>query len=126
MQWLASRGYWQVEGRVTHLWHVPEGALWTAILLLLLVAPVQSKRLFSNRVFSTIGILSYSIYLLHLPLLLFFVARARLWKPAEFVGWGTPMVGVITVAFLSCVALSAVSYRVIERPFLKRKARIDR
>ena len=126
LQWVVLRGYWQAEARVAHLWHLLEGGLWAVVLLLLLVAPLRTKRVFSNRVLSTIGLLSYSIYMLHLPLLSLSVAGVRRWKPAEFAGWGPPMVAVIVLTLLSCIALSAVTYRTIERPFLKRKAQIDR
>ena len=126
LQWLAWQGYWQVEGHVGHLWHVPEGAFWTAILLLLLLAPVRTKAVFSNRLLSTVGILSYSIYMVHVPLLIVFSRWLRQQGPTLPVGWSAPVVGMVALVLLVCVALSAVTYRFIERPFLTRKARIDR
>jgi len=126
LQWLASQGYWHVEAHVAHLWHVPEGAFWTAILLLLLLGPVRTKPVFSNRILSTVGILSYSIYMIHVPLLMVFSRWLRQQEPALSVGWSAPVVGMVALVLLVCLALAAVTYRFIERPFLTRKARIDR
>lgn len=126
LQWLAYRGFWVAEARVALLWHLGEGALWTAMLLVLLLAPSRAKVLFSNSILSALGILSYSLYMLHLPLLVVAKMWVRWWNPALAVGWSATMVGVMAAMLPLSIFLSAITYRCIERPFLARKARIDR
>src|SRR5262249_25422498 len=50
-------------------WHLIEGALWATVMLLLLLAPLATRWLFSNRLWRTLGLLSYSIYVIHYPLI---------------------------------------------------------
>jgi peptidoglycan/LPS O-acetylase OafA/YrhL len=51
--------------------------------------------------------------------------RLRLAWPDTFVGWNATTVAALAALALLCAALSALSYTVIERPFLVGKARID-
>jgi len=102
-----------------------ESLLWTAVLLLVLLAPLRIRRVVTNRVFTTLGLLSYSIYLIHEPIIFFGGIR--------LLNLGFPLDvdlilrgGIFALTFLLCVALSAITYRLIERPFLVRKARIER
>ena len=46
-------------------------------------------------------------------------------RPVALQGWTPLTVVVMAGAALATVALSAITYRVIERPFLVKKARID-
>src|SRR5262249_3174471 len=107
-----------------HVWHVPEGALWTAVLLILLLAPLRLKVLFSNPMLARLGGLSYSIYLLHLPVLRYSLRPARRLFPTGPRRTATPACW-FAIVTLVCVALASITYRVIERPFLVRKARLD-
>jgi peptidoglycan/LPS O-acetylase OafA/YrhL len=119
----ACRGYWTVELH-SHFWHVPEGLLWTAILLLLLLTPVRAKRVVSNGVFTVIGRLSYSIYIVHIPLI---YAIMRMLYPGQsyaFTGWELRSVGAVFLISLVSVGVSALTYATIERPFLMRKDRL--
>jgi peptidoglycan/LPS O-acetylase OafA/YrhL len=124
LEHVAQRGYWPMETPPRHVWHVLEAALWTAVVLLILVAPLRAKPVVSNRFLGTIGVLSYSIYLVHLPIVDFGLRAFRAagvastsWEPGTIVAVGT--------VALATLALSAVTYRVIERPFLVRKSRLD-
>jgi peptidoglycan/LPS O-acetylase OafA/YrhL len=105
-------------------WHLIEGGLWTAILLLLLFAPLRTKRLISNPVFLHLGRWSYSLYLIHFPIMWYTLQWLKAWRPAAFITWSTTNLLVAPVILAGCVALAALSYRLIERPFLVRKARI--
>ena len=117
------KGYWIAESRFM-AWHIVEGALWATVLLLVLLAPLRGKALLCNRAWATIGLLSYSIYLLHLPLLARLLAALNHWLPGRFMGWHRATV--LAVPFLSaaCIAAAALTYRFIERPFLRRKRRL--
>lgn len=126
LRWLTLLGYWQAEGRPLHIWHVAEGFLWTAIVLQLLLSPLRTKRLFTNRGLARLGTLSYSIYILHVPMILFSINYLRRWYPAWFRGWDETTVVLVAAMSVGCLALSELTYRNIERPFLVRKAKLDR
>jgi peptidoglycan/LPS O-acetylase OafA/YrhL len=117
---VAREGFLRWEFPPYVAWHVVEGALWAAVLLLVIVAPLRLRRVFVSRAMAWLGLVSYSIYLLHWPMLL---GSGRLLRRA-FPGAGWDGVGVAwlvgTVAAIG--VLSALTYRFIERPFLVRKA----
>jgi peptidoglycan/LPS O-acetylase OafA/YrhL len=117
-RWLVDLGDPNIQG-MYQPWHIANGALWAAVVLILLVAPLRLKPLFSNAMLGGLGVLSYSIYMIHAPFMLRWVVGLGA------IGW-SPRTGAIVAALASaCVALSALSYRVIERPFLVRKARAE-
>jgi peptidoglycan/LPS O-acetylase OafA/YrhL len=124
LRWSNARGFLTIEQTRWHVWHVPEGALWTAVLLILLLAPLRLKVLFSNRMLARLGVLSYSIYLLHLPVLRYSLRPARRLFP-NVTGWNATAACWFAIVTLLCVALASITYRFIERPFLVRKARLD-
>jgi peptidoglycan/LPS O-acetylase OafA/YrhL len=106
-------------------WHLPEGLIWMTVLLMLLIAPLRLKPLLNNRVLSGLGVLSYSIYMVHVPLIATAFIILRGTQPV-LVGWSV-RTGALAVALSAlCLAVSWASYRLIERPFLTRKARVDR
>ena len=112
---VSAHGYFPAELRFGW-WHVPEGALWTAFVLVLLTGGGRLRRLFVNPVLGALGVISYSVYLWHLPIRnLLLPPDARL--TAAELAWRIP------VALAAVIVVSAVSYRVIERPFLLRKPR---
>ena len=126
LRWQVFFGYWNAEAGLAHLWHVLETFLWAVIVLLLLLAPIRMKPVFCNRALSAVGILSYSLYIVHLPLIRLSFGWLHHAYPRRFVGWGIEGCGAIAVLVVACLALSGLTYRVIERPFLRRKARLDR
>ncbi len=117
-------GYEAAETR-WQAWHVPEGALWTAVILLLLLAPLRTKPLWSNRLLQTVGILSYSIYMVHYPVLFFGFGTLRSGEPGALPGWSLPTAGLAATLVAACVLLSTATYWIIERPFLRRKAQLE-
>jgi peptidoglycan/LPS O-acetylase OafA/YrhL len=102
-------------------WHVAEGMLWALVLLALVVTPLRLRAVFANAVMIRLGVLSYSIYLLHYPLLLWAGPLLRT-PPVLATGLGA-LPGVYLLA-VACVGLAALTYRFVERPFLMRKARV--
>jgi len=117
-------GYWDVEGR-WHIWHVIEGGLWTAIVLVLLLCPLRAKAIFSNRILAWVGVVSYSVYMVHQSLIRLVEKGLRLPQLMAVPGLHSVLGPVFVAAALSLMT-SALTYRVIERPFLVRKARLDR
>ena len=104
-------------------WHIPEGILWAVIMLLCLVAPLRCKTLLVNPVLSRLGVLSYSIYLLHSPL--FFHAYPMV-LPGGRNGWDvTAVLATLTIGAV-CVACAGVTYRLIEQPMIAFGARLSR
>ena len=125
LQWAAFQGWERASAAPRTVWHTLEGALWSVVVLLLLVAPCRVKPLLCNRVLVVLGVLSYSIYLIHFPVLIGAVNAVHAKRPVALQGWTPLTVVVMAGAALATVALSAITYRVIERPFLVKKARID-
>jgi peptidoglycan/LPS O-acetylase OafA/YrhL len=116
-------GYAQAE-LTWQWWHVLEGALWTTILLLVLAAPLRTKWILTNAGWRSIGLLSYSIYVIHYPLIVWTLATLDHVDPQSVIGWNVMSARVLPVVAAGCLALSALTYRFIERPFLRRKARL--
>jgi peptidoglycan/LPS O-acetylase OafA/YrhL len=124
LQQVTYRGFVQTEisAPVSHL---AESVLWTMVLLIVLLAPLKIHRLITNRIFTTLGLLSYSLYLIHEPILFFGLSQLVPRGIPVDVDLGLRAVAFV-IAFVLCVSLSALTYRVIERPFLVRKASIHR
>ena len=124
LQRLVFSGYevWEIPPRFA--WHLVEGALWSTIVLLTLLTPLRLRALLVNRVLARLGVLSYSIYLLHVPVwyATLTVVRNALRPP---VGWSPLMVAWVAGATVVLLLLSTLTYRFVEQPFLVRKARIE-
>jgi len=86
------------------------------------VVPLRSKPLFSNRILAEVGRWSYSIYIVHFPVLYGALKLQSRIFPAHRSGWDTLTLTTLALAVLASVALSALTYRLIEWPFLVRKA----
>jgi peptidoglycan/LPS O-acetylase OafA/YrhL len=103
-------------------WHVPEALLWGGLFFLVVMAPVRLRGMLAGRVLGTLGLVSYSMYLFHLPLLRMVVLPASielgLLEPGD--GLSLPL---MAIGFGLCLGVSALTYRFVERPFLLRKTR---
>jgi peptidoglycan/LPS O-acetylase OafA/YrhL len=106
------------------VWHLAEGPLWAALLLLLLDAPLRLKPVLSNRVLAGCGTISYSMYLIHVPLLAALLALARTTRLGPLEGWSWRTALVMTVLTAICFVVATATYALIERPCLARKARL--
>jgi peptidoglycan/LPS O-acetylase OafA/YrhL len=126
LRWLVSIGGARQMAAPDQAWHIVNGALWAAFILLLLLAPLRLKALFSNRALARLGILSYSVYLVHHPFMKQGLAAIRRAFPHHLYGpWSPADFTAVLVLSTGCLGLSALTYRFIERPFLVRKARFD-
>jgi peptidoglycan/LPS O-acetylase OafA/YrhL len=120
LSWVGTIGFFEAEVRVPY-WHAAEGVLWAGIVFLVVIGPRWLRQAIGARALAWIGICSYSIYMLHFPILYFglgyFGVRGD--------GWTLRNVIVSAgLAGLSCLA-ATLTYKIIERPFLVRKARLD-
>lgn len=106
-------------------WHLPESLLWGGIFFLLVATPTHSRRILSSRVLGLMGVLSYSLYLIHLPLLRLVIVpigvELGIVPTNNQLSW--PM---MLIALVICTGVSAVTYWLIERPFLLLKERQGR
>ena len=127
LQWLIGIGSIRQMGARDQPWHIVNGALWASMILVVLLAPLRTKRLVSNPVLGRLGVLSYSIYILHVPFMKKSLDGLRIAWRGTFppAGWSPSMVVAVIVLTAACFGLAALTYRFIERPFLARKARID-
>jgi len=117
------RGFFDSEGD-WQAWHLPEALAWMAVVLWLLLAPVRCAALFTNRVFRWLGVLSYSLYLVHLPIL-YMIQIPSLERFANGPsGWTARAWAGTAATLVLSIAISMLTYRLIERPFLARKARV--
>jgi peptidoglycan/LPS O-acetylase OafA/YrhL len=81
------------------------------------VAPSEGLASFFSLPAATwIGKRSYGIYLYHLPIAIVFLERCHLHGPSRAV--------VLCACLVLTVALAGASYRWVETPFLRRKARL--
>jgi len=121
LQWMLSFRGMMGEYPPATVWHVGEAVTWTLVLLAVLLAPLRLRPLVVNPLLARLGLLSYSIYLWHVPILRTLVEAFRERIEAS-VAHATVGVALITALVL---VVSALSYRFIEQPFLVRKARLD-
>jgi peptidoglycan/LPS O-acetylase OafA/YrhL len=124
LRWVANLGPGRQMGAADQYWNILNGAFWAAILMFLLLAPLRSKRLVCNPLLARLGVLSYSIYLLHVPFMAFSIRACRsyfsgihLWSPRTLL-----MVSVLSVILYG---VATQTYRWIERPFLVRKSKFE-
>jgi peptidoglycan/LPS O-acetylase OafA/YrhL len=78
--------------------------------------PLRLVRLLESPVFVAVGVASYSLYLWHFPLTVWLAAHGLTLAG----GWGALLVNLAEVALIAG-ALSALSYRFVERPAMRRK-----
>ncbi len=115
--WLFHRaGGWPLDNALRIAWGTVEGALWAAFLVAYLgFARLVPARL--SRLIASVGIVSYSIYLLHFVVI--YIITVKGWYLDFATG---PVVDALLTTLLLAtpvtLLLAALSYHVIERPFL--------
>ena len=94
-----------------------EALVWSLILLCVILLPLRIKPLIANKMMARFGETTYSFYLIHLPVM-HYVNVNFLPVQSGFTGvyWGK----VLLILALAMI-LSLLSYRFIEKPFLRIK-----
>jgi len=95
-----------VDPRLSHHWILFFGVAWSALLLAVLHGPRWLRAPFASPPLRVVGVVSFSAYLWHLPVLFAF-------RAAGIAGW--PAVGWWVLA--AALLLAALSFLVVERPW---------
>jgi peptidoglycan/LPS O-acetylase OafA/YrhL len=126
LQWVARVGFWTAENRPNHVWHLAEGVLWASVLLAVLLLPLRTRRLLVNPVLGWVGLVSYSLFLCHIPIV-FIALHTLQWRmPGHFTTWNAESLVACGALLVACLLVSTFTYWTVERPFLVRKAKLDR
>lgn len=97
-----------------------EALLWASIIGVLLYLPLKTRALWSNAFLNFFGLISYSLYLLHAV----FLNLGMTLLAASPIGIGAlPKPALIAGLLIAAVALSTLTYALIERPALSWKKR---
>jgi peptidoglycan/LPS O-acetylase OafA/YrhL len=121
LRWVTWFGTFQAQALPWHAYHVPQALLYTALLAIVMVTPTHARDLLSGRVIVRLGVLSYSMYLLHLPLLFYGFAWLRSSGALSALVWSWRSGLAAAGLWALCIGLAECTYRGIERPFLVRK-----
>jgi len=112
---------------VAGVFNQTSSALWFAMLLLLAIAPWQSRLdrvrpLFENRFLRTVGKYSYAVYIFHVPAKMIFFSHFSISVHAH-APWQQLAVLAYNWIVISGLSLAAayVSWHALERPFLQLK-----
>ncbi len=100
-------------------WNTVEGALWGTLVAATLALPPEGKRPLTFWPFRHLGVISYSVLLWHAPIGAHLLRAVHPWRIAGF-----PFH--LYAVFPAVLAVSTLSYLVLERPFLLVARRIGR
>ena len=89
-------------------------------------APTAIGAVLAARPLQRLGLLPYSLYLVHMPIFFSTLFSLRPPFPELQQGWNAVSVAWVGVCIAAALALSEMTYRCIERPCLRRKAAIGR
>jgi peptidoglycan/LPS O-acetylase OafA/YrhL len=107
-------GYWTWEG-ARNPWHVAEAALWCSALALLRFAPLRLRPLLVNAPLGALGRISYSLYLVHIPVI---------WAIASLERHPAPAAGRFMVLVIASLIVALATYRLVEYPVLRWMRRV--
>ncbi len=101
-----------------------EAFLWACFLFVLTNFDLRCRRLFVNPIMDVLGVLSYSMYLLHPYLLNKNIIAPLLSNPNFFMSIDIRGYKYIALFFILTFVFSLMTYLLIERPFLILKSRL--
>lgn len=103
------------------MYHNYEALLWGVLMLGILSPVICLRALFINRLMEHFGRVSYSFYLVHLPIQFYWIHSLKE-ATGQVIDYARPVTLLILAAsFLSSWLLAVMTYRAIERPFLRLK-----
>ncbi|MGH7789694.1 MAG: acyltransferase family protein, partial [Candidatus Binatia bacterium] len=121
LQWVVWLGITTAQTVPYHGYRVLQALLYSVLVGLVVMTSTHARWLLSRAPIVRLGVISYSVYLLHYPVLAY---GFRVLRAAEITGlskysWqsAVTVVGLWTL----CFVLAECTYRLIERPFLTRK-----
>ncbi|MDX2169329.1 MAG: acyltransferase [Deltaproteobacteria bacterium] len=119
---VAWAGSFAVQVAPWHAHHVIEAMLWTALVGLVLLTPTRLRAALRLPLLIQLGVLSYSVYIVHAPILAV-INTLRRAGVADLVGWNWRTVLLAAVLTVATGLVASLTYRFIESPFLSRKER---
>lgn len=121
LKWYAQAGQLPAL-KALPIFHSIEAVLWGGILLCIMNIQGRGKFILINPLISHFGILSYSIYLVHVPVQIYVIHWAKN-HPAHWLSsMGLPVI--VITSFMLIWLISLMTYHGVERPCLRLKARI--
>lgn len=124
MQALTFLGPFTAQVPPWHAHNLIEAPLWAALVLLVLFTPTHARVLLRARWLIFLGVISYSVYVVHVPVLQL-INLLRHAGVRGLVGWNWRTAGVAVALAAVTFLVSLLTYRLIERPFLARKERVS-
>ncbi len=97
---------------------VVEAAVWSLIIATMLYLPAYTKNIITHPILVFLGFISYSLYLLHAPVVFF---GLRFLGQFSSVTKSLSLPALLGVCVAAAVALSMLTYRLIEKPMLNLK-----
>ncbi len=98
--------------------------LWIQLGVILMLLGMTGEQhpgvaLFGNRLAVGLGVISYSIYLLHVPVMEMFILHRGALGPLARLPYGLPLL--LSCALPLILLASYISYKLVEQPFLRRR-----
>jgi len=113
-------GGWVIDARWKVIWHTYEALIFAALILAYLAAYPGLNGVY-RRVMGAIGAISYSIYLLHMPILMAFQKRHLYSKLVGVPQYDALVTGLYIIPIV--LGASWITYTLIERPFLSLRVK---
>jgi len=108
---------------VWHMKHTYESIAWGVFILSILLGQPFLKKLFINPLMATLGKLSYSIYLVHLPIQYYCISQL-ISEPSLSNTLSPVLWAALIGSSMIIIIVSFGTYHLVERPFLKLKEKI--
>lgn len=105
-------------------YHDLEAILWTGLLLCSLGKLGRGHELFINPVLNQFGKISYSLYLVHVPIQFYMIYPVNVASGNNLNFSDTSIWAAVAGSFLLSWLMAIMCYRLIELPFLRLKAHL--
>jgi len=122
LKWVSSTGYWNAEGMIFN-WHFLEAMLWSLFVIAILFFPLRIKPLFINIFMEKIGLISFSVFLIHMPVIYYGLKLISKVNAQLNLAAFNPII-ILLILFILTMVLSSITYKFIEKPFLAIKNKL--